>query len=79
MVWPLSEKRQEIQQPQVSQKRTPFPQHGRFPFPSATYKRTDQPNDLGGDGKGFFCPHRKTRFMLLIENVEQVYRKILRK
>ena len=47
-------------------------------LPLRTRELTSQ-YDLGGDGKGFFCPHRKTRFMLLIENVEQVYRKILRK
>ena len=47
-------------------------------LPLRTRELTSQ-YDLGGDGKGFFCPHRKTRFMLLIEDVEQVYRKILRK
>ena len=47
-------------------------------LPLRTRELTNQ-CDLGGDGKGFFCPHRKNRFTLHIEDVELVYRKILRK
>ena len=47
-------------------------------LPLRTRELTSQ-YDLGGDGKGFFCPHCKTRWMLHVENVELTYRKILRK
>lgn len=41
-------------------------------------KELTNPYDLGGDGKGYFFPFRKGRWMLRID-VMEVYRKILRK
>ena len=46
-------------------------------LPLRTRELTNQ-YDLGGDGKGFFCPHRKNRWTLRID-AEEVLRKILRK
>lgn len=46
-------------------------------LPLRTRELTNQ-YDLGGDGKGFFCPYRKDRWTLRID-AEEVLRKILRK
>ena len=46
-------------------------------LPLRTRELTNQ-YDLGGDGKGFFCPHRKNRWTFRID-AEEVLRKILRK
>ena len=46
-------------------------------LPLRTRELTNQ-YDLGGDGKGFFCPYRNNKWMLRID-VEEIYRKILRK
>lgn len=47
-------------------------------LPVNTKELTNQ-YDLGGDGKGFYCPQRKNKLMDNIEDKEAVLQKLLRK
>ena len=47
-------------------------------LPLRTRELTGQ-YDLGGDGKGYFCPSRKNGWTNRIEDIDEILHKILRK